>query len=98
VREQRVVLEQVADAPLGRGHVDALRRVVERAAVQPHMARGGLQQTRDGLQRERLARARGAIERSEGNVGLKARGQVEASRPVLDRELQIDVDHGLPKP
>ncbi|MDT4813295.1 hypothetical protein FQZ97_462730 [compost metagenome] len=98
VREQRVVLEQVADAARRRRHVDALRGVVQRAAVEPHMARRGMQQAGDGLQGERLAGPRGAIQRGEGNVGLEAHGEVEAPGPVLHRELQIDIDHGLPKP
>ena len=63
VREERVLLEEVADTPsLGR-HVDATRRVEEHRVVQRDDAFVGAQQAGDDPQYRRLPRSRRPDER-----------------------------------
>ena len=98
MREQRVGLEQVADAARGRREIDAARGIEQGPAVQPDVAGTGPQQPGHRLQSERLARARRPVQRDEGHVGGEARGQVEAPVAVAHRQCDVDIDHGLPNP
>ncbi len=98
MRKECVVLEQVADAALGRWNVDVPGGIEERAAVESNMASRGMQKPRDGLECQRLACAGGAVECRKGNIRREPRGKVESPGVVGDCQLKIDIDHGLPKP
>jgi hypothetical protein len=84
MREEREVLEDVADAAGAGGEVDAARGVEEGAAVDADESGVGPLQPGDGLERERLARARRAEE--DGHAGRRLELHVEreaAARHLL---------------
>ena len=55
VREERVLLEEVADAPLLGRDVDPSRRVQQHRTVERDEALGGMQQARNDPQDRRLS-------------------------------------------
>jgi hypothetical protein len=56
------------------------------------------QQPGDGLQRQRLARAGGPVERGEGaSVAKRTARSKRRARSATDTA-HVDVDHGLPNP
>src|SRR5207237_749353 len=72
VREQRVVLEHHADAPLFGRPVD--RRAADQLAVEPDLARGDLPEPADAAQHGRLAATRGpeqAADRAAGELEVQ---------------------------
>jgi hypothetical protein len=95
VRKQRVVLEQVAHAALGGRQVHAGLPVEQRAPADAHMAALRPDEPGDGLQGQRLARARGAEQGQHRRIAGKAHRQLETAVAVGHRQLQVNVDHGV---
>ena len=92
------MLEQETHAArLGR-QVDAGGCVQQRATVQPDMACTDRQQPGQGLQRQRLAGARRAVEGDERCVCREGDVEVKAPAGVADGDLEPNVDQGLPNP
>mmetsp|Transcript_1026 Transcript_1026/g.2612 ORF Transcript_1026/g.2612 Transcript_1026/m.2612 type:complete len:216 (+) Transcript_1026:400-1047(+) len=98
VREEGIVLEQVAHASGFGCQIDAGRGVQQRVAVQPHVAGTHPQQPGHGPQGQRFAGARRAVQRDEGGFGCECNVKVEPPAAVGDVELETDVDQGLPNP
>ena len=92
MRKQRVVLEYIANAPLARRHVDAAIRVEPRLAVDDDAAFVGSHETRQHLQRQRLAGARWTVEREARGVGGKTDREIEPPARGPDLLFDIDVD------
>ena len=80
VREQRVLLEQVAAVALARRHVDAGCGVEQRLAGERDAAGVGPQQAGDRLQRQRLAGARRAEQDQPLDVAAEGDVELEALR------------------
>ncbi len=79
--KQRVALEHVADTPLLRRQIHTRRRVEQHAVIHDDVSGVGLDQAREALQRERLARARGP----------EQHGDAVARRPRdVEREARAD--------
>ena len=81
VREQRVSLEHVPDAPLLRPQVDALAAVEQRAPRRDDAAGVGCDEAGDALQRERFSGTRRPDERDDRLVARP--GRVEREVPEL---------------
>ena len=90
VGEQRVVLEEVAHAPLLRAQVDARRGVEQHAAVEDDPALVGDHDAGDALERHRLAAARGAEKRERLVGGLDLERHVERKRRT-ERLAHVDL-------
>ena len=78
VREQRVVLEDVAAGALLRRQVHAGFGVEEDAVVKKDAAGVGPDETGDGIEGEGFAGAAGSVERGDASGGLKLDFEVEA--------------------
>ena len=84
VRKEGVVLKEVADVPLLRREVDALRTVEERAPVEDDASAVRVFKSRDAFERHALAAARCA-EEGEGRVPeCEIRSQREIAQLFLD--------------
>jgi hypothetical protein len=93
MREQGVVLEQVADIAHLRRHVDRGGTVIQHATTHLDMARIRSQQPGDALQRDALARA-GRPEH-DGAVVLHLERNVERELPIPGAQRLADVDTDL---
>ena len=89
VREQRVVLENIAAGALLRRQIDARSGIEEDAVVEQNAAGIGRDETGDGIERERLARAAGSIERGHAGRGFEFDVEVKAGRFGSGREIVL---------
>ena len=87
MREQRVALEHVAEAPVLRRDVDPALAVEEHAAVHRDAPGVRLDQPRQALERQRLARARRPEQRDDGIAGLPGHVEREPGQALPDPDL-----------
>src|SRR5262249_46077573 len=90
VRKQPAFLEDVADAPAVRRHVDALLRVEQHGAVELDAAAIGLDQPGGEVGDGGLAGPGGAEQRGDAFGGLELRCEAKVAEPFLD----VDQQHG----
>ena len=90
MRKQPRVLKYVADAPTMRRHMNALRRVVQRFAVERNDAAVGPQQPGDHVDQRSLARAGRAEQAGDAALALERGFQREFAELFGD----VDAQHG----
>src|SRR5215470_6863607 len=88
MRKQRITLEHIADAARLRRNVDARDAVEEDAAIHHDATRAGSDQSRETLQRERLARAGRAEE--HGDAASCRPGDVEIESRHAQRQRNLE--------
>ena len=88
VREQRVALEDVADPPRLRRHVDARGGIEENAPVHDDAAGVGAQESRQAVEREGLARPRRAEEHRHAIARRPRHVEREARQPRDDADVE----------
>ena len=92
MREERVILEYIADAAAARRHIDAELAIEPRRAVDDDAAIVGRHETREHLQRQRLAGARGSVQRKPIGVGGKRNREIETAVAGAHMFFDVDVD------
>ena len=91
VREQPVVLRQVADAPSLRAEVDPLRDVEPQLAAEGDPARERALETGDGSQQRGLAGAGRADDRDRLGAEVQRRAKIE--RPPGESDVDVEEGH-----
>src|ERR1700716_2378116 len=89
MREEQIVLEDVAEPPPFRRKIDAPIAVEERLAVHDDAAAQWSRDPGQRIDQARLARPRAAEQADDRCVGLERDFELELAQPLLD----IDVDH-----
>ena len=90
VREQRVALEDVADATLLRRQVDAARGVEEHAIAEHDASAVGPDEAGQALQRQRLAGAGGTEQHGHAVARAPRHVEREAGQPRGERDVEAD--------
>jgi len=91
MREERVALEEQADAAIAARDIDILCGIEEHAIVQRDAAAIGALEAGDATQRHRLARAR----RTENGKSLRAGGESDRERVSLEALFDLDFEGHL---
>ena len=93
MREQPGVLEDIADAPPMAGHVDPLRGVEQRLAIEDDPTARRAEQAGDRVDHRGLAGPRPAEQRRDAGVGGEADVEIERAEPAGE----IDLEHQMPR-
>src|SRR5215472_5927471 len=89
MREKQIVLEDVAEPPPLRRHVDAALAVEKRKAVHDDRSALRTRDTRQRVHEAGLARARAAEEPDDRRLGAERDVEAKRAKPFLD----VDRDH-----